>query len=149
MAWTPRSKDQPPAGTPIDQILQWSEHQPEAYASWEKEQLEAFAWVEPAPPTPTAVPQAIDRLEVERQVDADERNPRHAANRSRATRGNMLRRLRRHFHSYEPFTPHEAATRAKYEETAIRMYLEKECQLYGSHVRQLEDGRFMLLTGFE
>lgn len=90
---------------------------------------------------------AISEEDFERLVEENDVDPRAAAARFRSHRAHMMKRLKRRFELYTPFTIQEAADRCGLHLREISGYLEFESRLAGSLIERIED-KFMIVSVF-
>jgi hypothetical protein len=88
-----------------------------------------------------AVDDLAERMEVDRSAKSNKA-------RFRAQRAHMMRKLKREFDLYNPFTPELAAEKCKISLMDVRAYLQFECTLPGSLIEKTEDGKFIIISAF-
>ncbi len=163
MTWTPKSEERPPEGTPQADVIKWS------LSHWDT--LEGRAYAEDVEakqraalgdntrgglqmpgfdiaPEPELSQSQLE--EISARAGTIEESARTISARTRAYRGNMLKKIKANYHVYQTITPEDAARKTKLDETAIRLYLEQEARRQGTLISEGPvEGTFVLLTGFE
>lgn len=122
----------------------------------DREQL--FAWYDEAVNPPAVLSEDIldvDEPKLQQVKQAALRAPVEAVdsstakNRLRAMRGNMLKKLKKHYPPYTLFSAEQAATKTKTNIYDMTTYLVKEARLPGAQVRYDEsENKFFLMTMF-